>query len=45
MALEEARNAGMKKAMEDPRMQPDKDAVPFDGRRMIFGGFVPILDV
>ena len=41
----EARNAGMKKAMEDPRMQPDKDAVPFDGRRMIFGGFVPILDV
>src|SRR5688500_10612499 len=35
----EARNAGMKKAMEDPRMKMDPASMPFDGKRMIFGGF------
>jgi uncharacterized protein YbaA (DUF1428 family) len=40
-----ARDAGMKKAMEDPRMQPDVMPMPFDGKRMIFGGFETILDV
>jgi uncharacterized protein YbaA (DUF1428 family) len=40
----EARDSGMKKAMEDARMQPDKDTMPFDGQRMIYGGFAPILD-
>jgi uncharacterized protein YbaA (DUF1428 family) len=40
----EARDTGLKKAMEDPRMQPDRDTLPFDGKRMIFGGFEPILD-
>ena len=39
-----ARDTGMKKAMEDPRMQPDRDTLPFDGKRMIFGGFESILD-
>jgi len=29
--------------MEDPRMQPGGD-MPFDGKRMIFGGFQVILD-
>ena len=38
----EARNKGWEKAMKDPRMQPDK--MPFDGKRMIYGGFAPILD-
>jgi uncharacterized protein YbaA (DUF1428 family) len=33
----EARNAGMGKVMEDPRMRGTK--MPFDGQRMIFGGF------
>jgi uncharacterized protein YbaA (DUF1428 family) len=37
------RDAGMKKAMEDPRMQPNGE-MPFDGKRMIFGGFAPLLD-
>lgn len=40
-----ARDDGMKKAMEDPRfknMSPDK--MPFDGKRMIFGGFATIMD-
>ncbi len=36
------RDAGMKKLMEDPRMRDMK--MPFDGQRMIFGGFQPILD-
>lgn len=39
----EVRDAGMKKIMEDPRMQEMGD-MPFDGKRMIFGGFEPILD-
>jgi len=38
----EARDAGWKKAMEDPRMKDAK--MPFDGTRMIYGGFKPILD-
>ncbi|WP_119459784.1 DUF1428 domain-containing protein [Rhodospirillaceae bacterium SYSU D60014] len=40
----EVRDEGWKKVMADPRMQPDKDNMPFDGRRMIYGGFAPILD-
>ena len=38
-----ARDAVNKKAIEDPRLkQFDKD-MPFDGKRMIFGGFKPFL--
>lgn len=32
----------MKKMMDDPRMKDMK--MPFDGQRMIYGGFQPILD-
>ena len=39
----EARDAAQKKMMEDPRMAEFGDA-PFDGQRMIVGGFAPILD-
>ena len=35
----EVRDAGMQKAMEDPRMQPDRNPMPFDGKRLIYGGF------
>jgi uncharacterized protein YbaA (DUF1428 family) len=35
----EARNTGMKNSMEDPRMTWDLNNMPFDGQRMIFGGF------
>ena len=35
----EVRDAGMKKVMEDPSMQPGAQPIPFDGKRMIFGGF------
>jgi uncharacterized protein YbaA (DUF1428 family) len=30
--------------MEDKRMQPDRGKMPFDGQRMFWGGFRPILD-
>ncbi len=38
------RDEGWKRVMDDPRMQPDKENMPFDGQRMIYGGFMPILD-
>jgi uncharacterized protein YbaA (DUF1428 family) len=39
-----ARNAGNKKVMEDPRMKSMGDDMPFDGKRMIYGGFDLLLD-
>jgi uncharacterized protein YbaA (DUF1428 family) len=41
----EARDAGMAKVMADPRMQQDANPMPFDGKRMIHGGFEPLLDL
>ena len=38
----EARDAGMRKVMEDPRMSMKN--MPFDGQRMIFGGFAPLVE-
>lgn len=40
----EVRDEGMKKTMEDPRMQMDPSQFPFDGKRMIYGGFRPIVE-
>ncbi len=40
-----ARDAGWEKIMADPRMEPEKVEMPFDGKRMIFGGFVPIVSM
>jgi uncharacterized protein YbaA (DUF1428 family) len=40
----QVRDEGWKKVMADPRMQPDKETMPFDGARMIYGGFAPIVD-
>jgi uncharacterized protein YbaA (DUF1428 family) len=40
----EVRDAVMAKVMSDPRMQAIGD-MPFDGKRMIFGGFMPLVDV
>lgn len=39
----EIRDKGWQKAAKDPRMQADR--MPFDGKRMIYGGFAPMLDV
>jgi uncharacterized protein YbaA (DUF1428 family) len=40
----EIAKAAFDKMMKDPRMAPSKDA-PFDGKRMIFGGFEQLLEV
>lgn len=29
----------------DPRMDPEKNPMPFDGSRMIYGGFAPVVDL
>ncbi|PKB25805.1 uncharacterized protein YbaA (DUF1428 family) [Novosphingobium kunmingense] len=47
------RDAGMARMTEmmtdpaklDPRMDPAKNPMPFDGARMIYGGFAPIVDL
>lgn len=39
------RDAGMKKMMEDPRMDPKENPMPFDGARMIYGGFAPVVEL
>jgi uncharacterized protein YbaA (DUF1428 family) len=47
------RDAGMAKMMEwmenpetaDPRMDPVRNPMPFDGKRMIFGGFSPVVEL
>ena len=46
------RDAGMTRMTEmmndptnvDPRMDPEKNPMPFDGKRMIFGGFMPVVE-
>jgi uncharacterized protein YbaA (DUF1428 family) len=38
------RDEGMKKAMEDPRFDPEINPMPFDGKRMIFAGFDVVVD-
>jgi uncharacterized protein YbaA (DUF1428 family) len=38
------RDAAMPKIMADPRAT-DAGAAPFDGKRMIFGGFTPVVDI
>lgn len=41
----DTRNAGMEKAMKDPRLSPQDNPMPFDGKRMIYGGFAPVLNL
>jgi uncharacterized protein YbaA (DUF1428 family) len=38
------RDKSMKVAMADPRFAPDKNPMPFDGKRLIYGGFEMIVD-
>lgn len=39
-----ARDAGNDKSMSDPRVKALGDR-PIDGKRMVYGGFAPLLDV
>lgn len=40
----EVRDQAMSKIMEDPRLQPDVNPMPFDGKRLIYGGFEIVVD-
>ncbi len=40
----EVRDAGHAKMATDPRFGASTSPMPFDGKRMIYGGFVPILE-
>jgi uncharacterized protein YbaA (DUF1428 family) len=39
----EARDEGMKKVMADPRSAQDVNPMPFDAKRLIYGGFEVIV--
>lgn len=41
----EKRDAIMAKVMADPRMKCDMANMPFDGKRMIYGGFQPFVEL
>jgi uncharacterized protein YbaA (DUF1428 family) len=41
----QARDAGMKNVMADPRSQANVNPMPFDGKRLIFGGFDVLVEV
>jgi uncharacterized protein YbaA (DUF1428 family) len=38
------RDSGWEKIMADPRMSDESNPMPFDGKRMIYGGFQMLLD-
>jgi uncharacterized protein YbaA (DUF1428 family) len=40
----QVRDEGMKAVMADPRLNPEDNPMPFDGKRMIFGGFEIVVD-
>ena len=44
-ASKAARDAGWEKIMADARMKHDPASMPFDGKRMFWGGFRPIVDL
>jgi uncharacterized protein YbaA (DUF1428 family) len=39
------RDTAMTKVMSDSRLSPQSNPMPFDGKRMIFGGFAPVLEL
>ncbi len=41
----QARDDAWKKLMEDPRMAPENNPMPLDGKRLIYGGFQVITEV
>lgn len=40
----EIRDSGWGKIMNDPRMNEENNPMPFDGKRLIYGGFQTIVD-
>jgi uncharacterized protein YbaA (DUF1428 family) len=44
-ASKQARDSGMAAAMADPRMTNSEMPMPFDGKRMIYGGFQMVFEL
>ena len=44
-ASKEVREIAWRKMAEDPRFDPKINPMPFDGRRLIYGGFEPLFIV
>ena len=45
-ATRDAAMARMEELMKtDDRLNPEKNPMPFDGKRMIFGGFAPVVEL
>ena len=40
----QVRDSANEKLRNDPRMKEMGESMPFDGKRMVFGGFAPIVD-
>ena len=40
----QVRDEAWKKVMADPRLKPDANPMPFDGKRLIYGGFEVIVE-
>lgn len=40
----EVRDEANRKVMEDPRLKMENEEMPFDGKRLIWGGFEVLLD-
>lgn len=40
-----AQDEGLRRGMEDPRLGPDQNPMPFDGQRAIFGTFEPLFEI
>ncbi|MBB3232772.1 DUF1428 domain-containing protein [Halomonas stenophila] len=40
----EVRDQAMPRIMEDPRLSPEVNPMPFDGKRLIYGGFETVVD-
>ena len=45
MSYKSIRDAAMSELMSDPRLSPESNPMPFDGKRMIFGGFSPVVEI
>lgn len=41
----EVRNSGWQSMMEDPRMSSENNPMPFDGKRLIYGGFNTVIEL
>ena len=40
----QVRDEAMKKVMADPRLKPEVNPMPFDGKRLIYGGFEMLVE-